>query len=203
MKFLLLLPLVLIAFYFIRCTTNKPIEYLFENKQNRLEEIVVLPANDSSTLMFNSFDFKIGKKTIELNYAFHEKPIGGEKLQSIAAVIYSKDEKGEFQELKSTSKIEYEFFDGKYSVKKSIASTELINKVINWKEVKYEYEFLNVKYIKEDNKILFNGTTTCVDYNYPETIKLILTLKWEDETKVVEKILTKHDYKGPKFNPKF
>ncbi len=208
MKLILFLSLILVAVFLIKCTfSGNSIQYIFDNKSRSLEEKWQNTIGDTITnhsVSFLTYERNTSKnEPIKIQYYFNEKTPEVKSLQSVSTKLWAKGKEGNYYELASSSMLSVEYFNGKNNLKKEIKNQEPIYTMLDWKEVNYGYEFNGVQYTKEPNTLTFDGEISCQTKEYPDTLKLTLTLQWTDKSHTIEKILTKEKYTSPKINPKF
>ncbi len=195
-----------IALSLFRCTFfGSEIEYRFETKSKELSEEISSDSTSKHSITIWTRELQTGKKEpIEINYIVSEKTPHVENLLGIEVKLFAKNEKGEYSELPGESELKLEYYNGATGIKSELKNNkEPFNKLIDWKDVNYSYEFNGVNYKKKDNYITFTGSHDFKTKDYPDTIKLLVILKWDDGEKRIEKILTKGNYESPKWNPKF
>lgn len=205
--YILTIILILSGILFVKCSfLNKKIIYVFENNQKTFE----FQTTDSDTVLRKAIDFTTmeintsKKEPVFFHFIFSESTPNVQKLNSIRLSLFGKNDKGEFYELPSISDLKIEYYDGKSIVTREFKNdTSLLHTLVDWKAVHYTYDFLGKEYVKATNTVTFTYTYHFMADEYPETIKLVSELEWENGKRQKELFLHKTEYKGPKLNPKY
>jgi hypothetical protein len=209
MKLLLRFTFFVLAVSLSGCDMfNFTVQYLFENSQTGTDEVLTKVYKDSTqkpSMSLYTYDVNTFKSDpITVNYRFSQSTPEVKKLLSIEMKAFSKNKKGEEVELPFRTKINSEYYDGKGSVKEDLSNNkEPLNKLLDWKTVNYSYGFLNVNYVKEVNSVSLDGAYIFEVDKYPDSVRLVINIKWEDHQEKIEKVLHKEKFSGNKFNPKF
>lgn len=150
-----------------------------------------------SRVSFLTYEFKEGKEPFKIYVRFNGLLPRVSTLEEISLVVSQKNEKGEVTVVEPK---ELKGFQAEYTNGSAVVSVPLNNKDIfsqvNWKEADWG------EYTSNANVDL-NGTFVFELSEYPDQLLMKFVIKWKDSEKSFETTLTKTDYVGPKFNPKF
>lgn len=204
MKFKLLFAAMLASLFLANCSfLNNKIVYEFEKDPCEFE----FQATNTDTVIqkqINLYTYsEINTRKNEpltLEFDFWESSPNVRNLKSIKLKLFSVDnnQSTELKARKSEINIDYHIEGGSSVNFTKPNGDQLLNKMINWNEVNYEYEFLNVKYKNDFNTVGFHGEEVFDFEEYPEKLKVSITMIWKNGERTFETYLLKKKYEKPK-----
>lgn len=150
-----------------------------------------------SAASFSTYEFKEGKGPVKIHVNFNGLLPKISTIEKISLELTQKNAKGETITLQPK---ELKEFQAEYSNGRTIIQTPLknenISSQVNWKEADWG------EYTKNAN-VNLTGTFVFEPEECTDQLLMKFVIKWKDSEKNFETTLTKTDYEGPKFNPKF
>lgn len=192
--------LFFITVCFWQCGSNE-IVYSFAEKRFVFEtdsvEYGTKYIQQASSASFLTYEFKPSKGPLQIYVRFNGLMPWINSIENIDLVLFQKNEKGELVKIEAK---ELKEFKAEYSNGQTIVMTPLKNEHIsdqvNFKEADWG------EYTKNSN-INFVGTFVYDLEKYPDQLLMKFKIKWKEKEKEFETTMTRAEYKGPKFNPKY
>lgn len=206
MKAPILLTLLL-SFLLSACSFNNDLIVYSLEKDNG---VFNFRSTDTDTVINESVEFHTmeidpGKKEeLRLFFIFSERGLSAKNLKAVNVSLNGRNEKNEIVEMPCSTELKVEYFNGKDIEKKEFKNnTAPLNSLVDFTKVNYTYEFLGKKYEKNDNEVTYTFNDQFKMENYPDTLKLTVTMLWENGERKYETLLHKENYSAPKINIKY
>jgi hypothetical protein len=200
MKSIVCVVVLLIAFAFTNCGSGKVVYAMAE--EQFVYERDSLPYGDQKILTeslasFSTYEFKEGREPLGIYVRFNGLMPRINTIEKVSLELQYKNEKGEMITVQPKA---FEDLKVEYSKERAVVSLPIKNEHI-WSQVKWREADWG-EYTK-NNSIDFMGTFLFELEDHPPTMLMKFKIAWKEAEKQFETTLTRGDYVGPKFNPKF
>jgi hypothetical protein len=191
---------LLAVFLFSNCGSKQVVYAFAEDKFVYQKDS--LPYGEQKIVMessasFLTFEFKEGSEPLQISVRFNGLMPNINTIEKISLELEQKNEKGEMimVQPKDLKEFKVEYTTGKAMMSLPIKN-EHISSQVNWREADWgEYT--------KNNSVDFVGTFVFEPKEFPPTMLMKFKINFKDSEKQFETTLTKGDYVGRKFNPKF
>lgn len=206
MKLFRIAPAVILLLLFTGCR-NKRIIYQLENNNGVYE----FQATNTDTVVKHKVNFwtsdqlEDGSEPIDINFLFSESTPNVKLFESVNIALFSVADNGTESPLPVLDdETKISFYDGKKIIEKKLrGNKEPLTKLVDWSKAEYTYEFMNQEYKLPKYTINYSFSNKFESKGYPDNLKLVVTLRWENGERKYESKLLKKEYVGRGLNLKY
>jgi hypothetical protein len=205
LKAVILISVITVCLYLLtRCSFGPKITYQPENAEILIKINKSIYGHQEIENEQKLWIFSVGggylstfkKDPFDLHYTFGEYYDDARKIISVNARVFKKDASNQFTIELEKEKTDFEL---EYAIAGQIHKSKIVADTL----FKLVPEKITESNYPEDIVFDFKYDIDFKMENYPDELKVQITIKWIDSEKTVDYIVRKAEYKGNKINPKF